>query len=101
MPTRYDVSAIPLQGGYVAKQCPVRAQNDTIHPGETTRPDLFTARIFAYGNTFEAEIVAEILRLNPQCIIGRSVEGMRLPADHRRRECTEGPSVVDRIPLGC
>jgi predicted RecB family nuclease len=68
MPTRFDVSAVPLQGGYVAKQCPVRAQNDAIRPAEPIPPDPFTERLFASGNAFEAEVVAEILRLNPTAV---------------------------------
>ena len=69
---RHDVSQVPLQGGYVAKQCPVRAQNDAIHPAEPTPLDPFTERLFANGNAFEAKIVAEIIRLNPDVI---SVQG--------------------------
>ena len=65
MTTRYDVSCVPLQGGYVAKQCPVRAQNDAIRPAEPVRPDPFTERLFAHGNAFEADVVAEILTLHP------------------------------------
>jgi predicted RecB family nuclease len=68
MTTRYDVSGVPLQGGYVAKQCPVRAQNDAIRPAEPIRPDPFTERLFANGNAFEAEVVAEILTLHPAAI---------------------------------
>jgi hypothetical protein len=69
MTARLDVSQVPLQGGYVAKQCPVRAQNDTLGPGEPIPPDPFTLRLFANGNAFEAEIVAEVLRLNPQTVV--------------------------------
>ena len=68
MATRHDVSSVPLQGGYVAKQCPVRAQNDAIRPAEPFPPDLFTERLFASGNAFETDIVAEVLRLNPGAV---------------------------------
>jgi predicted RecB family nuclease len=65
MATRHEVSSVPLQGGYVAKQCPVRAQNDVIRPVEPLPPDPFTERLFASGNAFDVEVVAEIRRLNP------------------------------------
>jgi predicted RecB family nuclease len=69
MTARLDVSQVPLQGGYVAKQCPVRAQNDALKPAEPIPPDPFTQRLFANGNAFEAEIVAEVLRLHPQAAV--------------------------------
>jgi hypothetical protein len=69
MTARLDIDQVPLQGGYVAKQCPVRAQNDTLQPGEPIPPDPFTQRLFANGNAFEAEIVAEVVRLNPQTVV--------------------------------
>jgi predicted RecB family nuclease len=69
MTARLDVSQVPLQGGYVAKQCPVRAQNDMLRPGEPLLPDPFTQRLFANGNAFEAEVVAEVLRLHPRSVV--------------------------------
>jgi predicted RecB family nuclease len=79
MATRHDVTAIPLQGAYAAKRCPVRAQNDALHPSEPSVPDPFAERQIARGNAFQAEIVAEILRLHPGAVC---IEG----ADARTRE---------------
>jgi hypothetical protein len=69
MRARLAVSQVPLQGGYVAKQCPVRAQNDALRPAEPVPPDPFTQRLFAGGNAFEAEIVGEVLRLHPHAVV--------------------------------
>jgi predicted RecB family nuclease len=66
MTTRYDVSAVPPQGAYIAKRCPVRAQNDALLPSEAAPPDPFAERLIARGIAFQAEVVAEILRLHPE-----------------------------------
>ena len=76
MTPRYDTSAVPLQGGYVAKQCPVRAQNDMLVPGVRVEPGAFQQRLFDNGNAFEAFSVAEILLGIPETVVieGRGVD---------------------------
>ena len=69
MTTRYDISRVPPQGGYVAKQCPVRAQNDALHPAEPREPSAFRVRLFSRGREFEALVFEELLRLNPDAVV--------------------------------
>ena len=79
MATRHDISGVPLQSSSVAKQCPVRAQNDALLPSELVGPDPFATRLFERGNAFEIEIVAELLAAEPSCAVveggGPSAEG--------------------------
>ncbi|HKX75628.1 MAG TPA: recombinase RecB, partial [Acidimicrobiia bacterium] len=60
MTTRLDVSAVPLQGGYIAKQCPVRIQNDILRPVEPSPPSAEVLARMADGIAFEEAVLAEL-----------------------------------------
>ncbi len=77
MTTRHDVSAVPSQGAYLARRCPVRAQNDALLPSGAAPPDPFAERLIARGVAFQADIVAEILRLHPRAVAIEEAAGAR------------------------
>lgn len=60
MPPRHDVSGVPLQGGYIAKQCPVRIQWDVIRP-VAPAPEPETVRLrMQDGIDFERSVVGTL-----------------------------------------
>jgi len=62
----YDISDVPLQGGYVAKRCPVRAQSDydpALTGAALVPTDAERARMDA-GNVFEGVVFATLLAMH-------------------------------------
>ncbi|HEX9063886.1 MAG TPA: TM0106 family RecB-like putative nuclease [Streptosporangiaceae bacterium] len=97
MATRYDVSAVPPQGGYVAKQCPVRAQWDTIAPCEP-RPDSPAVASRKHdGLVFEEEIVTALLAAHPDAGVMPGFPAA--PADPADREELTRAAMTAGVPV--
>ena len=120
--TRFDVSAVPPQGGYVAKQCPVRAQWDTITPCTPRPPAPAVASRQDAGLAFEKDVVAALLAMHPGAAVmperaaGAAAReqatlaamtarvpviiGGRLPADQRGRRVGEPDLLISAAGTG-
>jgi len=69
MATRYDISAVPPQGGYLARRCPVRAQLDVLKPCDPLPLSPVAERRVSRGIDFEAAIFARIVEAHPLAVL--------------------------------
>ena len=83
------------QGGYVAKQCPARAQWDTIRPCEPLPDSPFLQRLFTRGRDFESEVVAQLLELHPDALVVTE----RTAQNGAEREQETFQALQDGVPL--
>ena len=76
---RRDVRAVPPQGGYVAKRCPLRVQLDVYPPEGVVpmEPAAIEQLRMDDGIAFEAEVFAELLALHPTAVL---VDGNQVAA---------------------
>lgn len=99
MVTRYDVSAVPPQGGYVAKRCPVKPQWDTIVPCEPLPHSAPVLRRLARGVEFEREIVARLLADHPDARVIGGQDADRSDAVKAERAAATLRAMRDGAPL--
>ena len=83
---------MPPQGGYVAKQCPVRAQWDVVRPAEPRPDSPVLERRFARGRQFEQQVVARLVELHPAALI-------IAPGDRTAREAATVAAMRSAVPL--
>jgi predicted RecB family nuclease len=75
---RLDISEVPLQGAYVAKRCPVRAQSDVDQSlaGQALALSPMQRARANDGNAFEAEIFTELLSTHGPAAVEISAAGL-------------------------
>lgn len=76
-----DLTAVPPQGGYVARRCPVRVQNDVLRPETPREPGLDVQRRLDHGVAFEATAISNLESLGVAGRVVDNAEGDELDAD--------------------
>lgn len=99
MATRYDVSAVPPQGGYLAKRCPVKAQWDVLRPAEPLPPSPPLRRRLDRGVEFEREIVTRLVELHPSAASISPQDAERTDPVKAAREAETRQAMGDGVPL--
>jgi predicted RecB family nuclease len=97
--TRYDISAVPPQGGYLAKRCPVKAQWDVLAPCEPLPPSAPVQRRMDRGVAFEREVVARLIDLHPGAVVISPQDPERTDAVKAAREAETLRAMTDGVPL--
>ena len=92
---RRDVRAVPPQGGYVAKRCPLRVQLDVYPPEGVVpmEPAAVEQLRMDEGIAFEAEVFAELLALHPTAAL---VDGSQVAAG---QEANTLAAMADGAPV--
>ncbi|HET7016791.1 MAG TPA: TM0106 family RecB-like putative nuclease [Streptosporangiaceae bacterium] len=99
MATRYDISAVPPQGGYLAKRCPVKAQWDVLVPAEPLPPSPPLQRRLDRGVAFEREVVTRLVELHPGAVVITAQDPERTDAVKAARETETLRAMTDGVPL--
>jgi predicted RecB family nuclease len=97
--TRYDISAVPPQGGYLAKRCPVKAQWDVLQPCEPLPPSRPLQRRLDRGVAFEREVVTRLIELHPEAVVITAQDAERTDAVKAAREAQTLRAMADGGPL--
>ena len=96
---RYDVSRVPPQGGYLAKHCPVRAQNDVVVPATPIPVPPELQRRFDRGKEFERDVLALLLDLHPHAQVIRATTTSEAEAATSAAMAARAPLIVGgRLP---
>ncbi len=93
------MSAVPPQGGYLAKRCPVKAQWDVLQPCEPLPPSPPLQRRLDRGVAFEREVVTRLIELHSGAVVITAQDPERTDAVKAAREAKTLQAMTDGVPL--